>query len=246
MAKKQSKPKPPLLSVVQSAIAEGIDSVIVGVSGGMDSVAALDLCRQHFKRVAAYNMYLVPGLSFQDRYLSYLEKRYSITIERLPHWVLSRMYRTCVFRHPTSQSAQTPRLSVSDIDAYVRQKFGIEFIATGEKYSDSIERNTQIVQCNGINHTRKRIYPLAWFKHEDVQHHLARQSIMLPPDYRLVLEKSHRGNFGGLISFRELIPIRDNYPQDYEKICRYFPLAPAQLQRYEQLQERERNNPHIE
>lgn len=81
-----------LLQPVQTA-AVLTDSVIVGFSGGKDSVVSLDLCARYFKRVEAYFMYYVPGLSFQERMLEWAENRYGISIYRLPHFELSQFLK---------------------------------------------------------------------------------------------------------------------------------------------------------
>lgn len=233
MAKRRSKffgTNP--LAVLQRAKSEfNIDEVIVGVSGGYDSVATLSLCRSHLSRVSAFFMYVVPDLEFQERYLQYLERRFDVSILRIPHWAVSRSLRGAAFRHATPQSVETPVLKMADIDAFVRQRFNVAWIATGEKANDSLERAAQIKKCGGINSTRKRLFPLATWTHGDVTSYLARERIMSPPDYRLRPPNTHRGNFDYLLSFDELIPIAEHFPDDFARIKQVFPLVESQLER---------------
>ena len=243
-SRRSSNPQPPTkfahldpLHVIRKAREAGITEVAVSFSGGRDSLAVLDLCKKHFATVYAYWMYVVPGLEFQEKYLRYIERRYSLDILRIPHWMLANMFRRGVLRHPTNASMSLRRTRIRHVDAYVRKQFGCDglYIASGEKYSDSLERNTQIVQCGGLSTVRHRLYPIGFWTHYDVQSYVARQNIVMPPDYRLRPQVSsrRRGQFGSLLTFDEIIPIRDNFPDDYQRICKYFPQLPAQMARYE-------------
>ena len=62
------------------------DAVLVGFSGGKDSIVTLDLCFKYFKKVVPFFLYIVPGLSFQERQLQWYENRYQTEIIRLPHF----------------------------------------------------------------------------------------------------------------------------------------------------------------
>jgi phosphoadenosine phosphosulfate reductase len=216
------------LYVVRKALDMGIREVAVAVSGGKDSVAVLDVCCKNFQRVEAYFMYFIPDLSFQEKYLQYLENRYGIRILRLPHWALSHMFRDCIFRHATRQARDTKLVRIKDVECYVRNKLHVEWIATGEKCRDSLERNTQIMQADGINVSRHRIWPIAWWTHYDVFSYLSLQGILPSPEYRITADGKSFGSLWG----EQIAPIAEHFPEDFERIKKVFPLIEAQVVRY--------------
>lgn len=234
--------QPPPLGVIERAKSLGIDQVIVGVSCGKDSIATLDLCHKHLSRVAAYFLYLVPGLSFQERYLSYLERRYApLQILRLPHWSLSRLFRGNTFRFVHRGSYKTRILHARDTDAYLRQQTGIDWIATGEKACDSVERNAMIRRVDGVDTRRRRFWPLAYWQQASTYNHLKTNAIALPPDYSLSaasFQPSSSCSFGDLW-YRDIAWVKERYPADFAKIVELFPLLPAQLIRYAEREKRE-------
>lgn len=239
MSKKKRKPpkRKDYYDVVKRAKAQGIDEVIVGVSGGRDSVATLDLCCKHFSKVRGYFMYIVKDLSFQRRYLSYLKKRFDVDIYEVPAWNLSLYFREGYFRNPTEKSSNVRRLTQKDINRHVRNKLGIEWIATGEKQVDSIERMTQIKSVNAINEDRKVLWPLAVWSHYEVQDHLLREKITSSPEYEMGLQGNN--SFGKLWG-QNCSVIKKQFPEDYQKIKRRFPLIEAQVIKYERDQRESR------
>ena len=58
------------------------DTVLVGFSGGKDSIVTLDLCVKYFKNVIPFFLYIAPDLSFQERQLKWYENKYNLEISR--------------------------------------------------------------------------------------------------------------------------------------------------------------------
>lgn len=204
------------------------DSVVVGVSGGKDSIVALDLCVRHFRRVEAYHLYIVPDLSFVETYLGYLERRYKIHIERRPHWLLAHLMRHAGFR-PLSRWS-VPRLSIRDVEAAERERTGVEWCASGIKSIDSLERMAMLRVAGDVNEKGRLFYPLAWWRGAAVHNHLKANNIPLAPDYAAL--GSH---WNGKLEGRELAAIKATWPDDYAKIEEAFPYVGAAVWRYANL-----------
>jgi len=225
----------PPLAVLERARDElGIKEIIVWFSGGKDALATLDLCSQYFKRVVPVFMYTVPGLSFQEKMLQYAERRYGVSVIRMPHWNLPDILNAQVFRLPSAGLREAPlrTLKISHHERYLREKTGVEWIASGEKCCDSVQRNALIKVVNGIDPGRRRIWPIGYWSSRAVFSYLKSRSIPLPAEYRLSNIGRAR-SFGGRLWAEELMWVRDNFPQDFQRILDFFPLAKGQLVRFE-------------
>jgi phosphoadenosine phosphosulfate reductase len=242
MVKANLPPKKDLHGVIKRAKAAGITEVVVGFSCGKDSLVTLDLCCQHFDRVEAYFMYFVQGLSFQQKTIRSAERRYGINVIQVPSWTKSRMYRQSILRNQTKRSSNVPRLTIKDIDKYIRYKTGIEWIATGELACESLQRMAQFKQTDGFDPKRKRMQPLCWWRPQDVYTYLNLKRIALPVDYfkfNDYREPNEQMRSYASLWPQDLAAVRDNYPDDFEKICREFPLARAQVLRWDMQKKRE-------
>lgn len=219
------------LEVIRRAKSQGIEHAICAVSCGKDSVATLSMCCEHFgaENVRCYFMYFVPGLSFQEKYLSYLEGHFGVTISRFPHWYLPHLFKNAALRFPMPECKLPRSTKMRDIENYVRAKTGFTWITTGERTLDSMQRQAQIKKCDGINPVRHRLYPIAYWSNAAVFNYLKMKRIMLPGDYA-AMNTNH--SFGSLWA-EQLIGIRDNFPEDFEKVRRMFPFADAQIARYQ-------------
>jgi phosphoadenosine phosphosulfate reductase len=169
-------------------------------------------------------MYIVPGLSFQERILRHYELRYRIEIIRMPHFMVSEFYRYGTFR---LMDDRIPIVSTLDAYNYARERSDTWWIAGGERISDSIVRQAMIKHSSSIDRARGRFYPIAYWNKSDVLDYIRL--------YKLKVGEES-GELG--FSFRSLMPleistIKQRYPNDYERIRYYFPLVDATIAHYE-------------
>ena len=214
---------------ILSRAREVTDSVIVALSTGKDSQCVLQVCVENFAHVSAFFMYTVPGLSFHERVLAFVKRRYGIEALRVPHWGLARMLKTGSMRLPNAENAKLPLLKQRDVERYVRGKLGMGWIAYGHKKYESIERTGLITSCQGVDAKHKRIYPIGDWSNGFVLRYLKRHKIPLSAEYALF----HSSYDGGQLDGESLWALREHMPDDYAKIVARFPDAEAEVWRWE-------------
>jgi 3'-phosphoadenosine 5'-phosphosulfate sulfotransferase (PAPS reductase)/FAD synthetase len=210
------------------------DAVILGLSCGKDSLALLSVCAARFTRVEAFYLYTTPGLSFHERVLASVERRWpNVKVTRLPHWCLGRLLEASVFRPPTKTTAS--RLTVRDIENTMRLRTGLEWVVTGQKRHDSLERVAMLNKCRGLDLKTKRAFPLAWWSDALVYNHLKRERVPLSAEYAVL---GH--SYGGSLEGCQLAKIKARFPDDYARIIERFPYAAGEVFRYERFGDGER------
>ena len=224
------------LGVIKAVKQAGIEEVIVAYSAGKDSLAVLELCVEHFKRVVPYFMYVVPGLEFQEQHMRYVEERYDLKILRVPDWRLGGVLRNAICRHQTQGATTSPKIKWRDVEQYIRQKTGLHWIASGERCADSLQRRGMIVASDGICPARGHFYPVGWWRTQDIASFLSMRNVLLSSEYRIM---SDGHNFGG-IGPRQLYDIKKHYPEDFKKILKLFPLAEIQVVRRQIMMDEEK------
>ena len=200
------------------------DDVIVAFSGGKESIVVLDMCMKHFKRVVPFFMYYIPGLSFQEKQLQWYELKYDIKIERLPHFELSNHLRYGTFRN---QDATVPIIGMNDIYKWMRDKYGIRWIAAGERSADSVVRGAMIKHSGSIDDNRSRFYPVAWWTKQEILDYIKIKKLYRGFDSRALGTSFNGVTPGGFLFLKE------HFPSDYQKALRLFPLGDAVAVRYE-------------
>lgn len=200
------------------------DTVLVGLSGGKDSVAALDVCHRHGIKCVAYFMYQVKGLRYQHEYLDELTRRYNLTIYEYPHPDRVQFLRDGYY---CIRQEQLPPISFREVWEAARVDSGVEWIVTGEKKVDSLERRAQMSAWGAVQPARRRAFPLAEWRHSEVYDYLQHHRIPLAPEYEALGESV---NF--LLKGRNLAWLAERYPDDYEKVLKDFPMAEASRMRF--------------
>lgn len=210
-----------LLHAVKTAAVVS-DSVVVSFSGGKDSIVTLDLCSKYFKRIEAFFLWYVPDLEFQEETLRRYESAYGIRIHRLPHFELGNLLRYGTWRDPDES---VPILSVPELYDHVRSLTELHWIAAGERITDSLVRRAMIKASGTVDFKRGRFFPLAEWTKKDVVGYITKHRLRLGRDHD-VLGFSFAGPEG-----RTLAKIKEHFPNDYEKIRRFFPDVEAAVLR---------------
>lgn len=201
------------------------DSVLVGFSGGKESVVVTDLCFRYFKNVKLFFMYICPNLSFQERTIAWYEKKYQTEIMRIPHMDVSEFFHYGSFRPP---DYSFPIISINDIYRYMRLKTDIWWIAAGERINDSIVRRAMIKKSGSIDVQRGRIYPVVMWKKKEIVDYIKFHNLYLGEDSRK-LGFSFKSLWG-----KELAMLKQYFPDDYQKVIRQYPFAEAGVRRFEE------------
>ena len=218
-------------------VAKETDTVLLSFSCGKDSISTWLQIQPFFKRVIPYYLYTVPHLGFVDRALAYYEDFFQTRIYRYPHPSGLKMLRHGMFGAPfeseywifESQIGYT-MYDYRQLEDVIRACEGVPqeaYAAIGVRAGDSITRRVNIKQNGAVRPGLKTFYPIAYYEPDDLCDMLEASGIKLPPDYHM-FQRSFDG-------FAEMYtrPIRDYYPEDFEKIKKYFPLVDADIFRRE-------------
>ena len=212
-----------LLDVIKTQ-SQITDSVLVSFSMGKDSIVTLDLCMKYFKHVQPFFMYLVPGLQFQDEALAKYEKHYGVEIIEVPHFENADFYRYGSFR---DADYSVPRVKIRAIYEALRQDTGIYWIAGGEKINDSIVRRAMLKHSGSIDEQRGRFYPVMYWTDKEIKQYMRMQHLFYPKFNQELGFSFHS------LAGKELSAIKRIYPQDYQRILKFFPEAEAGVLQYE-------------
>lgn len=151
-------------------IAARHDEVLVGLSGGKDSLACVDLCiRAGFKRIECYALHFIPGLGCFDgpvdraaklfglRFTAAVMKRVGepaagvvpLTVHKLTHpdganaLAYYAIFRPHILEAVTGKR-RVPRATMNDAYRLAREKSGIRLLCTGERMDESLQRRGQL------------------------------------------------------------------------------------------------------
>lgn len=203
-----------IISLLKDAAKEG---VIVGFSGGKDSLVSLDLVmRAGFKRVVGMYWYLVPGLEVAERWLRWAKSHYGIDIFQAPSRTAVNAIRRGVYT-PVTNAAMGIKggYSVDQAIGLVRHQSGLDWAVLGYKCADSLERRGFVKQSNGFDLKRRLAYPIGYWSNAQVADYLKLMKIPLP--------EFLTGSHGVALHPDSIFWLYDNHREDYERIRLVFP-----------------------
>lgn len=210
------------------------DTVLLGFSGGKDSVGCWLTLRERFPRIIPIHHYLVPDLEFIERSLRYYEQFFQTRIIRLPHPVLYKALRLGLFQTAASYQAcefwDLPKEpSFREMADYVAEDHGLNhrWKAIGVRASDSLNRRLFFQQRGVVNRKEQTFYPIAHMRKAELVELIRRSGCKLSAEYA-VMGRSFDGYDAAFIR-----AVRQNYPRDYARILEWFPLIEAEIFRAE-------------
>jgi phosphoadenosine phosphosulfate reductase len=205
-------------------------SILVGLSGGKDSLVTLDLCCRNMSLVEAYYMYLVPGLETFEAPVDAAAKRHGVKVHKVPHWELARLVKHAVLRPHTAGSAELRERKLRDVEDALRKQTGIGWFAMGERASDSFTRRFYTHKDDGVHVAPRRAFPIWDWLDGDVYSYLRVRKIQ-PPAVDDGFTKNRSSGF--TLTGSCLSTLRRCNPDDYRRVLRMFPYAEAEVIKYE-------------
>lgn len=207
---------------------------ILFFSRGKDAIGSWIQLRRYFDRIVPVFQYLVPNLQFELESLKYYEEFFSQKIIRLPNPHLYSMLSSGLFQTPRTQQiideAELEDFDYDDLSRVVIEDESLPegtYTATGVRMFDSLNRRASIQRYGAINEKRRTFFPVFDWNKERLLTELKQSGVRLPIDYKLFGR-----TFDG-IDYRFLKPLKDNLPEDYNRVIEYFPLAESVIKRME-------------
>lgn len=209
------------------------DPVILCFSCGKDSIAtwiALDEAGIDFTPVY---LWYVPNLQFVKDELEYFENKLGKHIHTYPHPSFYRWINSLTFQSPERirviEAARLPEVSYDQLWNLVRDDLGLKnaWLADGVRASDSIVRRASFVKNGVMKERSHKVSPIADWLKDEVYSAIDRRGVELPIDYEI-----WGRSFDGL-DYRFTAPMRDNLPDDFERLKEWFPLIEADIVRNE-------------
>jgi len=198
------------------AVASRTDTVVLFFSCGKDSLALLDIAAPYFKKVVCIFMYFVDNLQHTEKYITWAKSKYTnIEFIKVPHWNLSYILRNGTF---CVANPKQKLLTLKDIVQYVKEKTGERYFLFGMKKADSLNRRIMLNGIAGAYISDKGYcYPLADWTNKDVIQFLKVRKLPSPIRYS--------NNASGGVGFNKecFSYLKDNYPQDLQRIINAFP-----------------------
>lgn len=227
----------PASEEVVRLIRERTDTIQVSFSGGKDSVCCYLACRDVFPRVQLVHYYLVPDLEFVERGLRYYERLWGVEVVRVPGpWVYKMLNKGVFQTWDHWQVIHRFGLPANVDYELLRQAvaatiMGVDpdrcWIAVGTRAKDSVNRNMRFRRFGPVHEPTRKFFPAWDWDKARVVETIRAAGVKLPEEYHVF------GRTFDALSHRFLKGIKDHWPDDYRRILDLFPMAEAEVLRYE-------------
>jgi hypothetical protein len=216
-------------------IAERTNGVtLLRFSCGKDAIASWIQLKRHFHTIIPIYHYLHPNLQFVEDSLKYYEDFFKTEILRVPNSKLYLHLNTGLYQDKATwdgvKEFQLREFDNDEVNERVKEEKGIDkYVMTGigVRAADSLNRQLSIKKYGAMNEGRKTFYPVYDWNMEKLISEIKQSGCKLPIDYK-IWGKSFDG-----LDYRFIKPLKEHFPNDYEKLKELFPLIDVELKRYE-------------
>lgn len=211
------------------AVRKHSDSAIVFCSLGKDSLVTLDLIYHRFNRIVCVFMYFVPNLEHIDRFINWVKTRYpKVEFMQVPHWNLSYILRAGLYCVP---NPKVKLIKLADVIKAIRLKTGIEYTFLGMKKADGMNRRLMLKGYEHEDYIHNGCaYPLSDWTQKDVLAYMRQNNLPQPVRYSL------KASSGAGFNIDCFLWLRENFPNDLQKIYKTFPMSERIIFEYEHQQ----------
>lgn len=214
----------PTSKEVLRTLADLDEPVALGFSCGKDSIATWIALREYGIEVVPVYFWIVPDLKFVDDEIRYFEDVFETKIHRYPNPSFYRLINNYVDQPPERlrviEAANLPTPDYKQTWELIFDELGLKkdtWKADGVRAADSLNRRSSFVQHGVMKQHSRKVSPIAdWLKAE-VMGAIDSAGIKLPIDYE-IFGRSFDG-----IDYRFTEPMRRHLPDDFERLCEWFP-----------------------
>lgn len=193
-------------------IKEQASEVILFFSGGKDAIASLSVLYDVGVKVKPVFMYLAPDLRINETVLKWYEKKFSLQIDRIPHFDLESW--ADFFAGRTRPHKDT--LKIGKVANAMRVKHKLDWVAYGMRAGESLQRRGMI-KNKEVNQATKNCFPIAHWNTDNVLAYIKHKRLFLPKQYDYGLRDIC--GFGP----EQVQYLLLNYPDDWQKLINYMP-----------------------
>jgi len=203
-------------------------------SCGKDAIASFIQLKRYFHTIIPIYHYLHPDLDFINESLAYYEEFFGTKIIRVPNMKLYKHINSGLFMDIDTWahylSYDLPNFDNDEVNERVKNENSInKYVRTaiGVRSADSLNRNLSIKKYGAVNEGRKTFYPVYDWNMERLINEVKDSGCKLPIDYK-IWGKSFDG-----LDYRFIKPLKEHFPNDYEKLKQIFPLIEVEMRRYD-------------